>query len=174
MSRPLLVRRALCAALLQLCAIAPARAGVANFENFTEGDFFFPSFTDPASGIFFVDSTGPDPGEWVIEFTGARPDLPTASPGNYLSSLGYVPGPSLLLPYEFGIRGILPTLADRVSMTLIYATDPGASIALEGFDPSGTRVAVTTLVPPSAVMTGFYARADRSGQRDPRCRRRRR
>jgi hypothetical protein len=145
-----ILQRALAAILLTALSGAPAHGGVATFENFNEGDFFFPSFTDPLSGIFFAESTGPDPGEWVIEFTGPLAGLPTISPGNYLVSVGYAPGPGASLPYQFGMRGVLPELADRVFMTVAYASDPGASITMEGFDDAGSLVATTTIIPPLA------------------------
>src|SRR5690242_9324429 len=48
---------------LGLLILAPTVRGqvtrTATFENFAEGQSFKPSFTDPLSGIFFHDSTGP-------------------------------------------------------------------------------------------------------------------
>lgn len=132
-------------ALIVCVALSTAHAGVATFDNFTEGDFFFGSFTDPVSGITFLDATGPDPGEFIIDFA----EVPGITTGNYLSSAGLAPGPGIALPLEFGFRGALPTPADEVLLRFAYGTDPGASMRLEGFDADDNLIALTTLVPPS-------------------------
>jgi hypothetical protein len=129
---------------------------LADFENFNEGDFFYPEFTDPRSGIHFINSTGPDPGEWVIEYTGSYAGLPTVSPGHYLSSVGYAPGPAWSLPHNFGFTGILPEPANSIGLTLLYqhlSIDPGTpTIRLEGFDAHDELVASTDLVLTSSVI----------------------
>jgi hypothetical protein len=120
----------------------------ADFENFTEGDFFYPSFRDPRSRIFFTDSTGPDPGEWVIEYAESRPGLPTTTPGNFLSSVGYSPGPGLGLPYQFGLTGILPFGSPSLSVTMLYSVYPQGggtpTVTLQGFGDGGMPLSSTT------------------------------
>ncbi len=141
------IRSAAIAQLWLAPLVSSARGGVATFENFNEGDVFFPSFTDPLSGIFFAESGGPSPGFWVIEFAGPFPTLPTITPGNWLNNSGFAPGPGFGINFEFGFRAILPELADRVGMDVVYATDPGALLTLEAFDSNGTRVGMSQVAP---------------------------
>lgn len=137
------------AALLVVALAAHAMgSGVATFENFSEGDKFFHAFADPHSGIVFSDATGPNPGVFVIEFAGPTPGLPNTTPGNFLSSGGWVPGPGIGLVFEFGFRGVLPKPADSLSMDVIYATDPGALLLLEAFDENDSLISSTAQTPP--------------------------
>jgi hypothetical protein len=125
----------------------------ADFENFTEGDFFYPSFRDPRSGIFFTDSTGPDPGEWTIEYAQSYAGLPTTTPGNFLSSVGYAPGPGFGLPYQFGLTAFLPFGSPSVSVTMLYSAYPQGggtpTVTLQGYGDGGMPLSSVTFTPSS-------------------------
>jgi hypothetical protein len=118
--------------LLALAASANAQiTRTATFENFTVGQTFKPSFTDPISGIIFTNSTGPtddfDIADGLVEF----------SNDNYLGS-----GSPAGWSWEFGFTGKLPAPADQVS---IEVSDGGigydSNVTLEGLDKNNNVIA---------------------------------
>lgn len=127
---------------------------VATFENFTEGQAFKPSFTDPLSGITFRDSTASGHGfsiDYAIDPFGVS---------TYLTSGGYTPGDGRTLGYDFGFTADLPAPAIRVGLDVAYV--PGtvgspAGTMLRAYNTSGAVVAQTTV--PGFVASPFHLEA---------------
>jgi hypothetical protein len=107
---------------------------VATFENFSEGDSFKPSFTDPLSGITFRDSSHPG-GGFVIDYSATL-----FGDGNYLTAGVYVPGPGSGFGAFFGFTGDLPQQANEVGVDVRYGADR-SEVSLQGFDALGNLLA---------------------------------
>ena len=123
---------------------APAgAAGIANFENFYEGNFFNPSFTDPVSGIFFSNSTAANQ-DFVMEFGAFSPQRPLTSPGIYMGANGWAPGDGISLPYQFGLDARLPENSGIVQMEMIYAVSGGNTVNVTGLNENNQVVANTS------------------------------
>ncbi len=118
-------------------------------ENFPEGSLGTKPFTDPLSGIRFSEPTAIG-GNYIIEFAGQTPNLPTISPGNYLKSNGYVPGPGYSASPNTGFTVTLPTLAQHISFDFLYVDDGGGSLTVQAFSTTGQLVAQHSLSPPVA------------------------
>jgi hypothetical protein len=107
----------------------------ATFENYTAGQFFRPSFTDPLSGISFYDSTTPPGYGFAID---GSPNGAYFSGGNYLTAGG---GPFNGLGAYFGFTADLPFAANHVNLEAEYQADSITNVVLKGFDSSGHVVA---------------------------------
>src|SRR4051794_33235460 len=117
----------------------------ANFENFTEGEHFAPSFTDPVSGIFFTSSTAANH-NFVIEFSN-DPRSPIYLNNKYLVGNGLAPGAGFSLASNFGFTAILPSAADKVRLDAGVGdsgTGPCA-IVLTGYDAGNQIVAMDSI-----------------------------
>jgi hypothetical protein len=108
----------------------------ATFENFTPGQFFRPSFTDPLSGITFRDSTHPFSHDFAID--GNPGGFYFGAPGNYLTAGG---GPVAALGSYFGFTADLPSPANCVSLDAVYQDDAITTMVLLGLDKTGAVVA---------------------------------
>jgi hypothetical protein len=131
------IRRGILAVAMVLAGVSSAKATqsiTATFENFSAGQSFQPSFTDPLSGIHFRNSTNfPAPGGFVIDFS------PTYfGGGNYLTAGGIAVG---ALGGNFGFTADLPLAANEVDLDVMYVLNSPTNVLLQGFNTQGTLVA---------------------------------
>jgi hypothetical protein len=136
-------RHLICFALVSVIqAAAPGRAsaGVSTFEQFTEGRTFTGSFTDPASGITFSNSSS---NTFTVEFGAATPEFPGVLPGKYIEGGGFVPGPLTSFLVGFGFTATFPKPASHVSLDALYSASnvPPATISVQAFDAAGNLLA---------------------------------
>jgi hypothetical protein len=103
----------------------------ATFENFTEGQSFGPSFTDPLSSESFREPTGPLKGFSIDSASGLF------GGGMYLTSGGYSPGPGGGVFSTFGFKGDLPSLANRLSIDVSHLGGDTSQVSLTGFNSLG-------------------------------------
>jgi hypothetical protein len=106
---------------------------VATFENFTEGQFFTPSFTDPLSGITFSGSTHIS-GGFAIDYSDTQ-----FGGGNHLAA-AYTPGPTGGWDPNFGFAASFPSPANRASLDVDYQNNPSV-LLLKAFDSANNLVA---------------------------------
>jgi hypothetical protein len=106
---------------------------VATFENYTAWTSYSVGFTEPASGIYFHDSTHPPNGGFDVD----RSFGVVWSPGYYLTSGG---GPEVYGSF-FAFTADLPAAADRVGMDVMYLGAPASNFQLKGYDAAGVVVA---------------------------------
>jgi hypothetical protein len=111
----------------------------ATFENYSEGQTWSSTFTDPFSGIGFRNSTHPIAGAFVVEYSSTN-----FGAGNYLTSGGYSPGPIGGFGSYFGFTADLPAAADRVSMQVSCIFESTSNVQLIGFNSKGDPVAAVT------------------------------
>jgi hypothetical protein len=106
-------------------------ARTATFENFTVGQTFKPSFTDPISEITFSNATS------SVEGFAIASGLSQFAGTHYLNSAS-----DTGWTYQFGFTGNIPVSADQVSLEI---SDGGSSntagVTLEGFDANNALVA---------------------------------
>ncbi|HEX3358555.1 MAG TPA: hypothetical protein VHS31_16390 [Tepidisphaeraceae bacterium] len=133
------------AGLFLICPAFPTLAATATFENFSEGQSFSTSFTDPLSGIFFSNPTALNH-DFVIEYGGPDPQLPDITPGHYLKSNGYAPGDGISVSPNTGFTATLPSAALLLSMDFVYIS-PG-TLTVNAFDAQGNIVATQSVTPP--------------------------
>src|SRR5207237_3987844 len=109
---------------------------VATFENFSEGDSFKPSFTDPLSGITFRNSTT-SLGGFGIDYSSSA-----FGGSTYLTSGGYISGPTgIVYGANFGFTADLPALSNQVSIDVMRSDGDVSQIALIGLNSSGQTIA---------------------------------
>ncbi|HEY1686831.1 MAG TPA: hypothetical protein VGG19_18870 [Tepidisphaeraceae bacterium] len=108
---------------------------MATFENYTEGQNFKPSFTDPLSGITFFNSTGGTQ-NFVIEYSSME-----FGGGNYLTSALYSPGSGGSWAASFGFTADLPTPANSLSISVTHSIGNTSTIQLEAFNSNNVLVA---------------------------------
>jgi hypothetical protein len=103
---------------------------VATFENFTRGQQFKSSFTDPISGIVFSDSTTSTGG-----FTIAG-GLSEFGNGNYLNS-----GGDSGWGFQFGFTGTLPVSANFIAIDVSTGgIGNSSSVELKAFNSSNAMI----------------------------------
>jgi hypothetical protein len=138
-------------------------SGIANFENFSEGTSFKPSFTDPRSGITFSNSTA-FLGNFVIEYaTNSTWSAPMFQNNRYLVANGYVLGNGASLPANFGFTAMLPQLALLVELDVVgnsssSAVPCGVSLLIQ--DSGGATISSQTATLTSGSPQQYHLKAE--------------
>lgn len=137
-----MLRRIRIAALIACAAaVSSANAQIVTFEDYPEG-FIGSSFTDPATGIHFSNSTQ---GIFSIEESGS-PAEPGWFDGKYLGGSAYSPGPTGSGRWgNFGFSANLPDAVHFISILVnastLYSDFPG-EVQLEAYRADGSFIAL--------------------------------
>jgi hypothetical protein len=145
--RSIFVVAAIVCAVSQVASNAFAGTpAIATFENFDEGNAFHPSFTDPASGITFSDSTSAN-ANFVIEYaTNSSWSAPMFQGNRYMTGNGFVPGDGASMGARFGFTATLPQPARFVELDMAGRGVTGTySVSLVIQNSSGTTLGSQTV-----------------------------
>ena len=131
-----------------------ASAGVVTFENFSEGQAFSSTFTDPATGVVFYDSTT---NVFGIEYGAADPLFPGVLPGHFLVGGGFVPGNGTGFVVGFGFTARFPLPVDHASIDVLYRTVDqsfGSTITAQALTQADKVIETKTFTLSSPVVGG--------------------
>lgn len=144
------------ASLICSAMVSSARAvpGIATFENFPEGTTGR-TLVDPVSGITFSDSTAVSRA-FVIEYAARNgQELPTITPGTYLSANGYSPGDGRSFAPGLGFTATYPVPASVISFDVGYfvSTNDPPTVFVSAFNAAGQTVAEQSFDLPRPTLT---------------------